>query len=138
MNLTDYIKSIDAFLLNEDVAPEPTEDIQNKVEELKTLKNEFLTFLEAIEEKGIELKTIQAKLKGGEESSKISADTIVNSGKSKEPADNNTKELQQGVGSRTDSAVEQVENSNKQVEGSKVEEERPAKPELSPTAEETK
>lgn len=61
MNLEDYIKSIDAFLLNEEFAEGTSEDMTNKVKELESIKAEFLKFLEAIKEKNIDLKTIQAK-----------------------------------------------------------------------------
>jgi hypothetical protein len=65
MNLEDYIKSIDAFLLNEEFAEGTSEDMQMKVKELEALKAEFLKFLEEINAKGIELKNIQAKAKEG-------------------------------------------------------------------------
>lgn len=69
MNLEDYIKSIDAFLLNEEFAEGTSEDMTNKVKELESIKAEFLKFLEAIKAKNIDLKTIQAKAKaeGGAE-----------------------------------------------------------------------
>lgn len=63
MNLEDYIKSIDTFLLNEEFAEGTSEDMQNKAKELEAIKAEFLNFLEAIKEKNIDLKTIQAKVK---------------------------------------------------------------------------
>lgn len=70
MNLKDYIKSIEEFLLNEEFAEGTSDDMQNKVKELEAIKAEFLKFLEAIKAKNIDLKTIQAKAKaeGGAES----------------------------------------------------------------------
>lgn len=63
MNLKDYIKSIEAFLLNEDFAEGTSDVMRNKAKELEAIKAEFLNFLEAIKEKNIDLKTIQAKVK---------------------------------------------------------------------------
>jgi hypothetical protein len=63
MNLKDYIKSIEEFLLNEDFAEGTSDDMRNKVKELEAIKAEFLKFLEAIKAKNIDLKTIQAKAK---------------------------------------------------------------------------
>lgn len=63
MNLKDYIKNIEEFLLNEDFAEGTSEDMNQKVKELEAIKTEFLNFLKEIEEKNIDLKTIQAKVK---------------------------------------------------------------------------
>lgn len=87
MNLKDYIKSIEAFLLNEDFAEGTSEDMQAKVKELEALKAEFLTFLKAIEEKGIELKTIQAKLKEGGDKSAQPAEGVESVAPPTQPAD---------------------------------------------------
>lgn len=62
MNLKDYIKNIEEFLLNEDFAEGTSEDMNRKVEELKAIKAKFLDFLQEIKEKNIDLKTIQAKV----------------------------------------------------------------------------
>lgn len=69
MNLKDYIKSIEEFLLNEEFAEGTSDDMRKKVKELEAIKAEFLKFLEAIKAKNIDLKTIQAKAKaeGGAE-----------------------------------------------------------------------
>lgn len=70
MNLKDYIKNIEEFLLNEDFVEGTSEDMNRKVKELEAIKAEFLDFLQKIKEKNIDLETIQAKVKadGGAES----------------------------------------------------------------------
>jgi hypothetical protein len=59
MNLKEYIKNINAYLIAEDFDEGTSETMDDKVKQLQDLKARFEAFLKKIEEAGLTLEEIQ-------------------------------------------------------------------------------